>query len=101
MIRPFFVREQSHMLSCELVADHSLKEISMIVELDLTLEKYDLPEVDADEFNGSIKSDKTETVRDCVYGDYRHLNYLSYLQSCWSALWCNCFTRYYMAVDIK
>jgi hypothetical protein len=56
----------------------------MIINLDVTLKKYDLPEIDVDSFNEGIRSDNTKTVRDCINGQYRHNNYLSYLQTCWS-----------------
>jgi len=56
----------------------------MIIDLDLTLEKVSITPRDVDQFNEGIRSDNTTTIRDCIKGQYRHTNYLSYLQDCWA-----------------
>jgi hypothetical protein len=54
------------------------------VVLDATLVKIDLTPSNPNDFNRIFSGDNKTLVRDCIYGSYRHKNYLEYLQMAWS-----------------
>jgi hypothetical protein len=55
-----------------------------VVELDSTLVVKELEVSVPDDFNQKITDKGRATVRDCIYGSYRHKNYLEYLRTCWA-----------------
>jgi len=71
---------------------------SVIIEIDKTLEfstpktrkpaefNKEISQVNRSNEDGSTidKSFTKEVVRDCIFGDFRHKNYLTYLKMCWS-----------------
>ena len=60
-----------------------MEQNQIIVELDSTLEKKELTATAPEKFNENICDEGKTTVRDCIFGTYRHVNYLSYLQKAW------------------
>lgn len=56
-----------------------------IIVLDSTLELSQLKTLDSNEFNKQLTKPNYTTVRDCINGEYRHKNYLQYLNKAWGS----------------
>lgn len=60
------------------------KTKSLVVELDSTLTANEIRKQDAERFNKNLTEENRTTVRDCIGGEFRHLNYMEYLQMAWA-----------------
>lgn len=61
------------------------KTKGLVIELDSTLTISEIKKRDAEYFNKGLTEDNQKTVRDCINGEYRHTNYLEYLQMAWGS----------------
>ncbi len=59
------------------------KTKGLVIELDSTLIPAEIKNRDADLFNKNLTEKNQKTVRDCIKGEFRHLNYMEYLQMAW------------------
>jgi len=60
------------------------KTKGLVIELDSTLTVTEINSQDAESFNKSITEKNQKTVRDCIEGKFRHINYIDYLQMAWA-----------------
>lgn len=61
------------------------KTKGLVIELDSTLTISEIKKRDSVSFNKGLTEKNQETVRDCINGEYRHTNYLEYLQMAWGS----------------
>src|SRR3990167_9458970 len=61
------------------------KTKGLVIELDSTLTISEIKKRDAESFNKGLTEKNQKTVRDCIGGEYRHTNYLEYLQMAWGS----------------
>jgi hypothetical protein len=60
-----------------------VKKTGITIELDSTLIPGEIKKISAESFNKRLTTDKQKTVRDCIEGEYRHTNYMEYLEMAW------------------
>lgn len=59
------------------------KSKTIIVELDSTLTPNEIKSLTPEDFNKRLTNQGQEIARDCIEGEFRHINYIEYLQMAW------------------
>lgn len=55
----------------------------LVIELDSTLTPTEIKKSATEYFNKRLTEEGRETVRDCIKGEFRHINYVEYLEMAW------------------